>query len=67
MKVGHGSPLAMQKGPGFPVRLWLEQSPSTASGKSLGNSTGFALVKVCGVTVYFCYLVFVGISFTCIY
>lgn len=37
MKVGHGSPHAMQKRPGFPVRLRLEQSPGAAGVKTLAT------------------------------
>lgn len=60
-RVGHGPPRAMWKYPAFPVRLWLEPSPDTATGKSLGSSSGFAVVEVSGAAVYFCYFMFVAI------
>lgn len=45
----------------FPERLWLEPSPGTAAGKSLGSSLRFDVLEVSGAALYFCYFMFVAI------
>lgn len=60
-EVGHVPPCAVQKHPAFPARLWLEPSPGTAAGKSLGSSSCFGVVEVSGAAVHFCYFMFVAV------